>query len=85
MHVVAVTPQRTVLVCRSAQGERFLPGGTREPGESPTDLVRRELLEEAGAVPTGPLLPFSAHQAVSHSDGPHRSHLPHPAPIGSTR
>jgi 8-oxo-dGTP diphosphatase len=30
LHLVTVTPQRHVIVCRSSQGWRFLPGGTRE-------------------------------------------------------
>src|SRR5262245_1079681 len=30
LHLVAMTPQRRVIVCRSVQGWRFLPGGTRE-------------------------------------------------------
>lgn len=45
LHVIAVTEQQKVVVCRSAKGWRFLPGGTREPGESLRELARRELLE----------------------------------------
>lgn len=33
LHLIAVTPDRKIAVCRSEQGWRFLPGGTREPGE----------------------------------------------------
>lgn len=78
LHVIAVTEQNEVVVCRSAEGWRFLPGGTREPGESLGELARRELLEEAGAVLVGELLQFSAHLVDSERDHPYRPHLPHP-------
>ncbi len=78
LHVVAVTTEGTVVVCRSEQGWRFLPGGTREPGESLHDLARRELVEEAGAVLEGELRYFAAHVADSGRDTPYRPHLPHP-------
>ncbi len=44
LHLVAVTPETEVVICRSTQGWRFLPGGTREPDESLLDLARRELI-----------------------------------------
>ena len=78
LHVVAVTEQVEVVVCRSVQGGRFLPGGTRERGESLLELARRELAEEAGAALRGGLVHFSAHQADSEADSPYRPHLPHP-------
>ena len=78
LHLVAVTDAAEVVVCRSIEGWRFLPGGTREPGESLTDLARRELLEEAGATLLGDVVHFAAHQADSESDEPYRRHLPHP-------
>jgi len=78
LHLVAVTEDSMIVVCRSAQGWRFLPGGTREPGESLRDLARRELLEEAGAELRGDLMHFSAHQADSQGSKPYRLHLPHP-------
>lgn len=78
LHVVAVTEEAEVVVCRSAQGGRFLPGGTREPGESLLDLARRELIEEAGAVLSGALVHFSSHRVDSEREEPYRSHLPHP-------
>lgn len=65
LHVVAITNQSHVLVCRSEQGWRFLPGGTREPGETLTDLARRELLEEAGATLRGNPKYFAAQIADS--------------------
>jgi 8-oxo-dGTP diphosphatase len=78
LHLVAVTADGKVVVCRSKQGWRFLPGGTREPGESLHDLARRELMEEAGAVLEGDLRYFAAHVADSNRDKPFRPHLPHP-------
>lgn len=78
LHLVAVTEAGEVVVCRSEQGWRFLPGGTREPGESLDELARRELMEEAGAVLDGELRYFSAHVADSARVKPYRPHLPHP-------
>ncbi|MET7727511.1 NUDIX hydrolase [Streptomyces mirabilis] len=38
-----------ILSSRNAEhGEMFLPGGRRDPGESPEQCARRELREEAG-------------------------------------
>ena len=59
LHLVAVTDDSRIVVCRSEQGWRFLPGGTREPEESLHELARRELVEEAGATLLGDLLHFS--------------------------
>lgn len=67
-----------VVVCRSDLGSRFLPGGTREPGETPEQTADRELLEEAGGRRTSGLAWFGAHRADSSREGPWRSHLPHP-------
>lgn len=67
-----------VVVCRSGQGWRFLPGGVREPGESLSGLALRELVEEAGAALKGELRYFAAHIAVSNRPKPFRPHLPHP-------
>jgi 8-oxo-dGTP diphosphatase len=63
---------------RSEQGWRFLPGGTREPGESLTELARRELTEEAGAWLADEPKLFAAHIADSERPEPFRPHLPHP-------
>jgi 8-oxo-dGTP diphosphatase len=78
LHLVAVTTQAKVIVCRTEQGGRFLPGGTREPEESLADLARRELIEEAGARLAGEMRYFAAHMADSTRPQPYRPHLPHP-------
>lgn len=78
LHLVARTPQGHVIACRSAQGWRFLPGGTREEGEALDHLASRELMEEAGARTTGKVALFGAHIADSLRDAPYRPHLPHP-------
>jgi 8-oxo-dGTP diphosphatase len=78
LHLVARTGRGDVIVCRSVQGWRFLPGGTREPGEALPELARRELMEEAGAQVLGDVRIFAAHVADSERDRPFRPHLPHP-------
>lgn len=77
IHVVART-EGGVVVCRSANGWRFLPGGTREPGETVEQTVDRELVEEAGARRTGSLTWIGAHRADHRGPQPYRPHLPHP-------
>src|SRR5215475_4406818 len=77
VHVVAFTGDRIVL-CRDDRDVWFLPGGTREPGESVHDCVVRELAEEAGARLVGELHWLGAHRGTSEAPGPHRPHLPYP-------
>ncbi|GAB3918999.1 hypothetical protein GCM10011575_29150 [Microlunatus endophyticus] len=77
LHCVATDPDGRVIVCRT-EDWRFLPGGTREPGESLEQTAARELLEEAGAKVTGPLTIFGAQFATSLNPAPYRSHQPHP-------
>ena len=77
VHVVAFSGD-DVILCRDIRDVWFLPGGTREPGESIDVCVRRELLEEAGAVLTGPLTVVGAHNCVSDRALPYRPHQPHP-------
>ena len=77
IHIVGFVGDR-ITVCRSHDGEWFLPGGTREPGESVEQAVDREIAEEAGAHRVGPLHWFGAHHCVSRGSAPYRPHLPHP-------
>jgi 8-oxo-dGTP diphosphatase len=79
LHVIGLDEDGLVVACRSDEGWRFLPGGTREPGESLPELVRRELLEEAGCTLLSDPEPVFAHTfARSRDPAPFRSHLPHP-------
>jgi 8-oxo-dGTP diphosphatase len=79
LHLVAVTAPGELIVCTSVQGWAFLPGGTREEDESLHELVARELLEEAGAVPVSDELRlFGAHVADSQDPEPWRPHLAFP-------
>ncbi len=77
-HVVAVTPEGNVVVCRSVEERRFLPGGTREPDETVPGLVARELREEAGCEPRGDLEFLGRFVATSRNPAPYRPHLAHP-------
>lgn len=77
-HVVAFVGEEVIL-CRDRRPDVwFLPGGTREPGESVTASLERELLEEAGARLLSVFHPIGAHVGVSDADQPYRAHLPHP-------
>jgi 8-oxo-dGTP diphosphatase len=79
LHLVAVDPEGMVVVCRSVEQWRFLPGGRREPGETLAEVARRELREEAGCLVLGDPGPVFCHQrAVSHNAEPHHAHFPHP-------
>jgi 8-oxo-dGTP diphosphatase len=78
VHLVAVDDRGRICVCRDVRGAVFLPGGTREPGESVDACCRREILEEAGLVLTGAPFWFGAHLAVGYKATPYRPHLPHP-------
>ncbi|WP_233150035.1 NUDIX domain-containing protein [Kineosporia sp. A_224] len=78
LHLVAVTAAGGVLVCRTDEGGMFLPGGTKEPGETLDALAHRELAEEAGAQLRSPLRRFAGYEATSSLPQPYRPHQPHP-------
>jgi 8-oxo-dGTP diphosphatase len=78
VHVIAIDAAGNICVCQDDQGKVFLPGGTREPGESILDCAVRELREEAGLTVKGGLLWFGAHLADGYKPTPYRPHLPHP-------
>jgi 8-oxo-dGTP diphosphatase len=79
LHLVAVDHDGLVVVCRSVEGWRFLPGGRREPGETLVELTRRELREEAGCEVIGDPDPVFAYQrATSRNPEPHHPHFTHP-------
>lgn len=60
-----------------ANGEYYPPGGALEPGETIDDAIRRELMEEAGAV-VGSFTVFGSWEMLSSADKPYRPHSPHP-------
>jgi 8-oxo-dGTP diphosphatase len=79
LHLVALDPDGLVVVCRSLEEWRFLPGGRREQGESLHQVAERELLEEAGCTVRGRLGEVFAHQpARSRRHAPYRAYFPHP-------
>jgi 8-oxo-dGTP diphosphatase len=67
-----------IVVCANDNGWHFLPGGTREPGESIGQAASRELLEKSGAVFTGPLTWLGSFRVEDPGSKPHRPHLPFP-------
>ncbi|MEV0292034.1 NUDIX domain-containing protein [Nocardia sp. NPDC050710] len=77
IHVVCFVGARIVL-CRDDRDIWLVPGGTREAGESIDDCIRRELEEEAGARPVGPIRWIGAHHGISDRPAPYREWQPHP-------
>ncbi len=78
LHLVAQVADGRVVVCRSDQEWRFLPGGRREAGESLTALAARELAEEAGCALVGGIEVFAHQEVRSRNPDPHHPHFPHP-------
>lgn len=79
LHVVALDRAGLVVVCRSVEEWRFLPGGRREPGETLAEVCRRELREEAGCAVVGePGAVFCYQRATSRNTEPYRAHFTHP-------
>jgi 8-oxo-dGTP diphosphatase len=77
VHVIGFVGDRLV-VCRDERPVWFLPGGTRDAGESVRRCADRELMEEAGARLVGPLRGLGAHHLLSGLPGPRPPHHPHP-------
>lgn len=67
-----------VVVCRLSNGTAFLPGGTREEGESVDACMSRELAEEAGFLMKGRPHWFAAHSGVSYNRVPYKPYAPFP-------
>lgn len=75
VHAVALLGDQVILV-RGSEGWE-LPGGTREEGETVSETLRRELIEEiGGSVIAATALGFWRCQ--SSALRPYRPHIPHP-------
>lgn len=77
-HVIGFVGDQVLLCRHEGTDVWFLPGGTREPGESVDHSLARELREEAGAQLLGPFHRLGAHLGISDAPHPYRPHLPHP-------
>ena len=77
VNVVPFVGERCVIL-QFQGGEWEVPGGTLEPGESYLEVVRRELMEEAGARLVGAFEPFGAWRCHSLEAQAWRPHLPYP-------
>ena len=76
VNLVPFKGDRCLILCLQ-RGEWEVPGGTLEPGESYSDTISRESIEEAGArLITFEL--FGAWHCFSTAPKPYRPHLPHP-------
>ncbi|MER7770824.1 NUDIX hydrolase [Kitasatospora sp. NPDC096140] len=77
IHLVGFADGEVVL-CRDDRDHWFLPGGTREQGESITTCLERELREEAGARLLGEPGWLGAHRCRTDDPVPYRPWQPHP-------
>ncbi|MFF7458089.1 NUDIX domain-containing protein [Kitasatospora sp. NPDC008115] len=78
IHLVGFTDGGRVVLCRDDRDHWFLPGGTRENGESVDSCLVRELREEAGARLLGEPVWLGAHRCVTDDPVPYRPWQPHP-------
>ncbi|MER6366655.1 NUDIX hydrolase [Kitasatospora sp. NPDC001527] len=78
IHLVGFTADDRVVLCRDERDHWFLPGGTREHGESVASCLVRELREEAGARLLGEPVWLGAHRCVTDDPVPYRPWQPHP-------
>ncbi|MFE7189906.1 NUDIX domain-containing protein [Kitasatospora sp. NPDC057541] len=78
IHLVGFTDGGRVVLCRDERDHWFLPGGTRESGESVASCLVRELREEAGARLLGEPVWLGAHRCVTDDPVPYRPWQPHP-------
>lgn len=65
------------VVIRLENGNWEIPGGTLEKGEHYQETVRRELMEEAGAI-LHHYRPFGGWKCFSQRAQPYKPHLPYP-------
>ncbi len=72
VHVIGFVGDDIVICQDNRPDVWFLPGGTREPGESLDHCLARELREEGGARLASPFRPLGAHLGRSAAAKPFR-------------
>jgi 8-oxo-dGTP pyrophosphatase MutT (NUDIX family) len=65
------------IIIRLDNGDWEIPGGTLEKDENYRDTIRRELMEEVGAI-LHTFEPFGAWKCFSNHNQAYKPHLPHP-------